>query len=59
MIEKRLKKRKDYNRVLIDKFKRIQLKLIYKKKKSQFVIKNDFSQKNVKKEIKNILKKLN
>ncbi len=58
-IVKRLKKRKDYNRVLIDKFKKIQLKLIYKKKKSQFIIKNDFSPKNVKKEIKNILRKLN
>ena len=37
-------------------FKKIQLSPTYKKKKSQFIIKNTFTQTSVKKEIKKILK---
>jgi dephospho-CoA kinase len=55
-ILKRLKKRKGYNLKLLTKFKNIQLTLDYKKKKSQFVIKNDFTNKSVNKSIKKILK---
>jgi len=57
-ILKRLKKRKNYNKALLIKFKKLQLSLDYKKKKSHYIIKNDFLQKTVKKEIKNILKKI-
>ena len=58
-INKRLKLRNNYNERLIKKFRNIQLPLDYKKKKSQFIIKNNFTKKSVKKEIKLILKKLN
>ena len=57
-ILKRLKKRKNYNQELIKKFKKIQLPLDYKKKKSQFIIKNNFTKKSVKNNIKKILKKI-
>jgi dephospho-CoA kinase len=55
---KRLKKRKNFNQLLFNKFKKIQLPLDYKKKKAQFIIKNDFTNKSIKKGIKNILKKI-
>ncbi len=58
-ILKRLKKRKNFNARLFKKFKNIQLPLDYKQKKSNFIIKNDFSQKSVKKEINTILRKIN
>jgi dephospho-CoA kinase len=54
-VEKRLRKRKNYNRKLLNKFKKIQFKNNYKKKKSHFIIKNNFTKKHVKKCIKNIL----
>ena len=54
-ILKRLKKRKNYNPNLLSKFKKIQLSLDYKKKKSQFVIKNNFTKKSVKAGIKKII----
>ena len=40
------------------KFKSIQFPLDYKKNKSQFIIKNDFNKKTVKKQISYILKKV-
>ena len=55
---KRLEKRKNFNIDLVNKFKKIQLPLSYKKKKSQFVIKNNFTNKSVKRSIKKILKKI-
>ena len=51
-----LKKRKNFNKTLLKKFKNIQLPASYKKKKSQFIIKNDFTKKSIKKGINNILK---
>jgi len=51
-----LKKRKNFNKTLLKKFKNIQLPASYKKKKSQFIIKNDFTKKSIKKDINNILK---
>ena len=57
-ILKRLKKRNHFNTELFNKFKNIQLPLEYKKKKSQFIIKNNYTNKSVKKGIKNILKKI-
>ena len=55
-IFKRLKKRKNFNPKVYKKFKNIQLSLDYKKKRSQFVIKNNFTNKSVNKSIKKILK---
>ena len=55
-ISKRLRKRENFNLKLFNKFKNIQLSLNYKEKKSQFVIKNNFTKKSVNKSIKKILK---
>tara|TARA_B100000900_G_scaffold238563_1_gene202668 strand:+ start:605 stop:1174 length:570 start_codon:yes stop_codon:yes gene_type:complete len=57
-INKRLKKRPNFNNKLINKFKKIQLSSSYKKKKSHFIIKNNFTKKSVKKDIKYILNKI-
>jgi dephospho-CoA kinase len=55
-ILKRLKQRKNFNPELLSKFKNIQLSLDYKNKKAQFIIKNNFTNKSVSKNIKKILK---
>ena len=57
-ILKRLKKRKNFNQELLNKFKKTQLGLEYKKKKSHFIIKNNFTNKSVKRDIDKILKKI-
>ena len=57
-ISKRLKKRQNFNPKLLSKFKNIQLSLDYKKKKSHFIIKNNFKKKSVKMSIKKILKEV-
>ena len=57
-ISKRLRKRRNFNPKLLSKFKNIQLPLDYKEKKSQFVIKNNFTKKSVNKSIKKILKEI-
>jgi len=46
-ILKRLKKRKNFNLKIFQKFKDIQLSSYYKKKKSHFIIKNDFKKKEI------------
>ncbi len=58
-IYKRIKKRSNFNSNLHKKFKKLQLPLVYKIKKSNFIIKNNFTKKSVKKDIKYILKKIN
>jgi len=55
---KRLKRRKNFNQKLLKKFKAIQLPVNYKKKKSHFVIKNNFTKKSVNDAIKNVLKEI-
>ena len=57
-ILKRLKKRNNFNKQLLKKFKDIQLSSAYKRKKSKFVIKNDFTKKTVKKAIRYVLKEI-
>ena len=57
-IEKRLIKRKNFDRKLFSKFKKLQFSSPYKKRKSHFIIKNDFKKQSVKNEIKHILKKI-
>ena len=54
----RLKKRKNFNKILLDKFKSIQLSSDYKKRKSDYIIKNNFTKKSVKNAIESILKKV-
>ncbi len=57
-ISKRLKKRENFNNKLLKKFKNIQLPLDYKKYRADYVIKNDFTKKTLKKSIKLILCKI-
>ena len=57
-ILKRLKKRENFNPILLKKFKSIQLPLDYKKNRSQFVIKNNFTKKTVKVGIEKIITKI-
>ena len=55
---KRLRQRANFNLKIFKKFKKIQLSLDYKKKKSNFIIKNNFSSKSVKKRIECIVNKI-
>jgi len=55
---KKLKKRDNFNLNLYNQFKKIQLPLSYKKKKSNYIIKNNFTNKLVKISVKKILKEI-
>ena len=57
-ILKRLKRRKNFNPEILRKFKDIQLSLVSKKKKSHFIIKNDFTKGSIKTDIKKIIKEI-
>ena len=57
-IYKRLKRRQNFNLKLFKKLKKIQLPVEYKKKKSQFILKNNFTNKFLKKGVKRILKEI-
>ena len=57
-IIKKLKRRDNFNLNLYNQFKKIQLPLSYKKKKSKYIIKNNFTNKFVKMGVKKILKKI-
>ena len=57
-ILKRLKKRKNFNLKILNNFKRIQLSLAFKKKRSQFIIKNNFKKNSVKIRVKEIINNL-
>jgi len=57
-ILERLKKRPNYNKKIINKLKKFQLPVEFKKKKSDFIIKNNFSNNSVKKNVKMIRKKI-
>ena len=57
-ILKRLRKRQNFNSKILDRFRKIQLPLDYKRKKSNFIIKNNFTNKFIKKQIKYILNQI-
>ena len=57
-ILKKLKKRKNFNMKLFNKFNKIQFSSAYKKRKAQFIIKNEFTKKSVNIGIKLILSKI-
>ena len=54
-ILKRLRKRQNFNFKLLNKLKNVQLSLDYKKKKSNFIINNNFTNASVKRDIRVIL----
>ena len=57
-IIKNLKRRKNYNKKIIKLLKKFQLPLKYKRKKSNFVIKNNFKMQPLKKNVKLLKKKI-
>ena len=57
-INERIKKRANFNVNLINMFRKIQLNLSYKKKKSHFIIKNTFTKIPVKNSIRKILNEI-
>ena len=56
-IYKRLKKRVNFNNEIVKKLRKIQLPVEFKKRKANFIIKNNFNNNSVKKDVK-ILKKI-
>ena len=57
-IDKKLKKRHNINLKVVKKFRKIQLSLELKRKKSNFIIKNNFKNNSVKNDVKYIKKYL-
>ena len=57
-INKRLKKKLNINSEIIEKFKKLQLPVEYKKKQSNFIIKNNFRNNFIKKNVKIVIEKI-
>ena len=57
-IEKRLKKRKNFNAGFVEKLKKFQLPLEIKRKKSSYILINNFTNISVKKNVKKLVKKI-
>tara|TARA_Y100000758_G_scaffold143887_1_gene102041 strand:+ start:32 stop:610 length:579 start_codon:yes stop_codon:yes gene_type:complete len=57
-INKRLKRRANFNLKIVKKFKKLQLPLEIKRKKANFIIKNNFINNSIKKNVKIILEKI-
>ena len=55
-INKRLKKRPNFNTKIFNKLKKLQLPLELKKRKSDFIVKNNFKSNSIKKNVKYVLK---
>ena len=57
-INKRLRKRSNFNLKVVKKFKKLQLSVEIKKKKADYIIKNNFKNSYVKKNVKKVLEKI-
>lgn len=57
-INKSLKKRLNFNLKIVKKLKKLQLPVELKKRRSDFIIKNNFRNNSVKKNVKNVLEKI-
>ena len=57
-IDKRLKKKRNFNSKIIKKFKKLQLPIEFKKRQSSFVIKNNFKNNSIKENVKQVLEKI-
>jgi len=57
-INKRLKKTSNINWEVLKKFKKIQLSVEFKKQKADFIVKNNFRNNSVKKNVKRVLEKI-
>ena len=57
-INKRLKKRGNFNPKIVKKLKKLQLPIELKKRRSDFIIKNNFRNNSIKKNVKRVMKKI-
>jgi len=57
-INKRLKKKLNINSEIVEKFKKLQLPVELKKQQSDFIIKNNFRNHSIKKNVKKVLEKI-
>lgn len=57
-IDKKLKKRPNINLKIVNKFKKLQLPIEFKRQQADFIIKNNFNNNFVKKNVKKILNKI-
>ena len=57
-INKILKERKNYDKKIIKKLRKVQLPLEIKRKKAHYIIKNNFKKKYLKNSVKLLLKKI-
>ena len=57
-IDKRLKKKLNFDSKIIKKFKELQLPVEFKKQQSSFVIKNNFKNNSIKENVKQVLEKI-
>jgi dephospho-CoA kinase len=57
-INKKLKKKINFNPTIIKKFKELQLPVEFKKQQSDFIIKNNFRHNSIKKNVKKVLEKI-
>ena len=57
-IDKRLKKKLNFNSKVLKKFKELQLPIEFKKRQSSFVIKNNFKNNSIKENVKQVLEKI-
>ena len=57
-INKRLKKKFNINSKIVEKFKKLQLPVELKKQQSDFIIKNNFRNNSIKKNVKKVLEKI-
>tara|TARA_Y100000591_G_scaffold273505_1_gene249461 strand:+ start:1758 stop:2327 length:570 start_codon:yes stop_codon:yes gene_type:complete len=55
---KRLKKRRNFNKLIFQKLKKLQLPLVFKKKKSHYIIKNNFKKNLARKNVEYILNRV-
>jgi len=57
-INKRLRKKHNTNLIIMKKFKKLQLPVELKKKRSDFIIKNNFRNNSIKKNVKKVMEKI-
>ena len=57
-INKRLKKRSNFNLKVVKKFKKLQLSVKVKKEQTNYIIKNNFKNNSVKKNVKKVIEKI-
>jgi dephospho-CoA kinase len=57
-VNKKIRKRPNFNKILVEKFKKLQLSLSQKRKKSHYVLNNNFKSEIVKKAVKILKRKI-